>query len=299
MLWRCWPLLSRWFSLPGTIRPRIAARRSAGPRNNGAVLLLSTFCVSILGKVLTTLWLAAIVAKAIAASVLVRRGLHRRYPALTAFLAFTAVNSAVLAWLHSDKVAYAWGWVISEPVIMLLLAGAGYEAFRRTTEHYKRFTGPSIVILAVAVAAAGVAALIAQQAPSTKWHGPLPIILIAQKYVFAGVVAMLAAAVALVPRVRTVPIRPSAERNACILITYCVGMLLTGLLQQSPATYPLAAYSSLLTGLWAACLWAGMMTVEADQIPWARAYSDSEVRQMDRGLRQLRRVARAALTCCR
>ena len=79
--------------------------------------------------------------------------LSPQYPALAAYLCFLPLRSALLMYFGSDPNLYAWGYILSTPVLGVLKAYVGLELYKCVFEAYSGIAiiGRRSLLAAVAV----------------------------------------------------------------------------------------------------------------------------------------------------
>lgn len=87
-------------------------------------------------------------------------GLAGQYPAFTTWLALDAAKSIALISIPPATLSYAWAWLISQPIILVLQIGAVAEVFGHTTRAYPLIGtfGRWVLIIGLTVAIAAAAA---------------------------------------------------------------------------------------------------------------------------------------------
>jgi hypothetical protein len=214
------------------------------------------------------LWYAALAAKAIAAFRLWRNGLVRRFPTLWAYIVVSLMTSAFLIWFRRDPAAYGAIYAYSTPITLILEAFAIVGVFLTMAEHYPQFGRPGAALLTALALLGGLSAWLTRfVAVPAGWSGMWQAAILIERHGLLTMSVVLVGAGLLLPRVKGIPIRPSAARAAGI-ITFHVAACGAGnaFTVATAARYRMiSAFIPVVAGLVTAVLFATCLTRASDQ----------------------------------
>jgi len=88
------------------------------------------------------LWYVNSLAYVIVAIRLLGTNLYRSYPAFLVYVVFRAIRSTGLRWFHPSENAYAWAWMVTEPIVWILF---GYIVFEQSSIALRSYRGLATV----------------------------------------------------------------------------------------------------------------------------------------------------------
>jgi hypothetical protein len=230
---------------------------------------------------LLVLWYAGPVVKAVAAYRLWRNQLIRRFPILWVSIVVSMVTSIVLLFFRRDPTIYTHLYSYSTPIGLLLETFAIVGVFWTVAEHYPSFRGPGSALLGALALIGGVAGWLTRfAAVPAGWSGIWEAAILIQRHVTLLMSIVLIGTRLLLPRVRGIPIRPSAARTADIITAHVVVCAMgSAFTVATAARYPLVtAYVPVVAGLVTATLFATCLTGASDQCGTAELVSEHEIK---------------------
>jgi hypothetical protein len=217
---------------------------------------------------LFALWYAVPVVKAAAAYRLWRNRLVRRFPTVWIFLVVSALLSLALIAFRRNPRVYALIYSYSTPVVLLVEAFALVGIFWTVAEFYPAFRLPGMALITgLAVAGFFASWFTRLVAVPPGWSGTWKAMALVQRHVTLAMSLVLIGTRIVLPRVRGIPIRPSAARAAAIITFHNVADTVGIIFAIATNTrYPLVpAYISVASGLVTAALFGLLLTPESDR----------------------------------
>jgi hypothetical protein len=227
-----------------------------------------------------TMWCAAIVIKAIAAYLLVRNGLVRRFPALWAYISFCAVSSAVLLYLHSQPQLYVYAFSVVNYVQLVLESLAIIGVFWAVTERYPNFGRPGTILLST-LGMIGITAAWSGRSIAVPelWEQSWRLALLLERHLSLVMITVLAGTRAALALTRVIPVRPSARRAADILTLHAImGLAAASYAIGTSMRYPaLASILPLADHILMGILIATRLTKASDELPEPEPISEQQL----------------------
>lgn len=212
------------------------------------------------------LWYPGMAVKSIAVYRMWRLGLVQRFPTVFIYIVVSVLRSVLLASIFgraTSELAYAY----TTPLMLLLEGFAVVGVFWAVTEKYPSFRSFGTVLLLGSAAIGAVAAWSTRfLAVPAGWEGLWKAALLVQRYGTAVMAMVLASTRLLLPRVRNIPIRPSATRAADILtLDAILGLASAALvIADGGRMVPLKELAPVVKGMSIGSLWAFWLPLAAD-----------------------------------
>ena len=250
-------------------------------------------------------WLCLIIARLLAFARVLSRG--RAYRWFAAYLAADAARDAALFFLRGRSSvpanpAYAWVWILGEPVLLALLVYSTFELVAKIPPHYRGFgnygRAKLRMLLQLAIAAALLSSII--EARAYPWHLSihtwLPLVITAKRLLTSALAAYLLFIAAWLSRV-PVPMQPNLLRHASLFAAYLsleAGVTLWNMLFEHGRG---AAGSNLVLTIGTCLLfllWSALLTKKGEQSPERKVLSPEETAAIQQREEQLNAVLEQA-----
>jgi hypothetical protein len=226
------------------------------------------------------LWYAGPAVKALAAYRLWRNGLIQRFPTVWSFLVVSAAVSVSLIAFRRNPAIYNYVYAYSTPITLLAQTFAVVGIFWTVAEYYPAFRKPGTALLtALALIGALASWLTRFVAVPAGWSGAWQAATLIQRHLTLVMSIVLLGTGLLLPRVRGIPIRPSAARAAYIVTFHSILCSAgTALTVATRDKYPmLMAFIAVAGGLITALLFAICLSPASDQCPEPVPVSEEEL----------------------
>ena len=218
----------------------------------------------------TLFWYLNAVLAAVAAVKVLASRLAPVYPALMAYLLFLPARSALLMFYQTNHPIYAWVYVLTTPIICVLLVWAGLEVYRQVFEAYSGLAMLGRRSLLLTAAAGGMLAFIYAYAGSRVVGEPFPILRFVLLFEASAAFIVLFFLITLIGFMLwfPVPLRKNVVGYAfglcTVLATICMGVAMrvfAGAESREIASTVIMAASALTYGCWSVTLGSAGETV--------------------------------------
>jgi hypothetical protein len=243
-------------------------------------------------------WLCLIIARLLAFARVLSRG--RAYCWFASYLLADVIRDATLFFLRGRSTvpvnpAYAWVWILGEPVLLALLVCSAFELVAKIPPHYRGFgnygRAKLRMLLQLAIAAALLSSIVEAHAHpwSLSVQTWLPLTITTKRLLTSALAAYLLFIAAWLSRV-PVPMQPNLLRHASLFAAYLsleAGVTLWNMLFEHGRG---AAGSNLVLTIGTCSLfllWSALLTKEGEQSPERKVLSPEETSEIHQREEQL------------